>query len=94
MDWIELAQYTNRWDVRLWNVSSWLRIRICGLCGYGLDRAASGFGQVGCAVMDWIELTEDTDRCDLRLWTGSSWLRIRTSGIYGYGMDRAGLGYA
>jgi len=32
------------------------------MCGYGLDRGGSGYGQVGCAVMDWIELDQDTDR--------------------------------
>jgi len=46
MDWIELAQDTDKWDLRLWNGSSWLRIRIGGMCGYGLDRAGSGYGQV------------------------------------------------
>jgi len=38
MDWIELTEGTDRWDVRLWNVSSWLRVRTGGMCGYGLDR--------------------------------------------------------
>jgi len=28
------------------------------MCGYGLYRVASGYEQVGCAVMDWIELPE------------------------------------
>jgi len=32
------------------------------MCGYGLDRACSGYGQVGCEDMDWIELAQDTDR--------------------------------
>jgi len=41
MDWIELAEDTERWDVRLWTGSSWLRIRTGGICGYGLDRVGS-----------------------------------------------------
>jgi len=60
------------------------------MCGYGLDRDSSGYGQVGCAVMEWIELDQDTDRWDVRLGTGSCWLRIRTGGMCGYGLDRAG----
>ena len=39
MEWIELAEGTDRWDVRLWTGSNWLRIRTGGMCGYGLDRA-------------------------------------------------------
>jgi len=39
MDWIELDQYTDRWDVQLWTGSSWLRIRTVGMGGYGLNRA-------------------------------------------------------
>jgi len=39
MDWIELAECTNRWDVRLWTLSNWLRVQTGGMCGYGLDRA-------------------------------------------------------
>jgi len=61
MDWIELAQDTDMWDVRLWTGSSWLRIRTGRICVYGLDRAGSVYGQVRCAVMDWIELAEHTD---------------------------------
>jgi len=38
-DWIELAEGTDRWDVRLWTGSSWLSVRTDGICGYGLDRA-------------------------------------------------------
>ena len=90
MDWIELAKDTDGRDVRLWNGSSWLRIRTGGMCDYGLDRAGSGYGEVGCAVMNWIELVQDTDRWDVRLWTGSNWLRIRTGEMCGYGLDRAG----
>ena len=59
------------------------------MCGYGMDRAGPGYGQVGCAVMDWIEIAQDTERCFVRLWIGSSWIRIRTGGIYCYGNDRA-----
>jgi len=62
MYWIEVAQDADRWDVRLWIGSSCLRIRIGGMCGYGLDRAGSGYGQLGCAFMDWIDLAEDTNR--------------------------------
>jgi len=58
------------------------------MCGYGMDRDASVYEQVGCAVMDWIELAEGTDRWDVRLWTGSSRLRVRTGGMCGYGLDR------
>jgi len=57
--------------------------------GYGMYRVASGYGQVGCAVMDWIELAECTDRWDVRLWTVSSCLSVRTGGMCGYGLDRA-----
>jgi len=39
MDWIELAECTDRWDVRLWNVSSYLSVRTGLMCGYGLDRS-------------------------------------------------------
>jgi len=39
MDWIEMAEETDRLDVRLWTVSCWLRVRTSGMCGYGLDRA-------------------------------------------------------
>jgi len=70
MDWIEPAEGTDKLDVRLWTGSSWLRIRTSGMCGYGLDRAGSGYGQVGCAVMDWIELAQYTDKWDVWLWTG------------------------
>ena len=92
MDWIELVQDTDRWDVRLRNGSCCLRIRTGGMCGYGVDRDGSGYGQVGCAVMEWIELAQDTDRWDVRLWTGSNWIRIRTGGMCGYGLVRAGSG--
>jgi len=90
MNRMEMADDTDRWDVRLWNGSRWLRIWTGGMCGYGLDRGGSGYVQVGCAVMDRIELDQDTDRWDVRLWTSSSWLRIRTGGMCGYGLDRAG----
>ena len=30
MDWIELAEGKDRWDVRLWTGSSWPRIRTGG----------------------------------------------------------------
>jgi len=69
MDSIELAQYTDCWDVRLWTGSRWLRIRTGEMCGYGLDRAGSGYEQEGCAVMDWIELAQNKNRWDERLWT-------------------------
>jgi len=39
MDWIELAECTDRWNVRLWTGSSWLRVRTGGMCGYKLDGA-------------------------------------------------------
>jgi len=39
MDWIELTEVTDRWDVRLWTVSSCLSVRTGGMCGYGLDRS-------------------------------------------------------
>jgi len=39
MDWIELAERTDRWDVLLWTGSSCLRVRTGGMFGYGLDRA-------------------------------------------------------
>jgi len=39
MEWIEVAEDTDRWDVRLWTASRWLSIRTGGMCGYGLDRA-------------------------------------------------------
>jgi len=39
MDWVELTEGTDRWDLQLWNVSSCLRVRTGGMCGYGLDRA-------------------------------------------------------
>jgi len=90
MDWIELVKDNDRWDVRSWNGSSRIRIRTGGMYGYGIDRAALGYGQVGCAVMDWIELAQDTERWYVRLWIGSSWIRIRTGGMYVYGMDRGG----
>ena len=70
MNWMELAEGTERWDVRLWTGRSLLRIRTGGMCGYGLDRGGSGYGQVGCADMDWMEMAEDRDRWDVRLWTG------------------------
>jgi len=70
MNWMELAEYTDRWDVRLWNGSRWLSIRTGGICCYGLDTVSSGYGQVGCAVMDWIEVAQDTDRWDVMLWNG------------------------
>jgi len=60
------------------------------MCGYGLVRVGSEYGQVGCMVMVWIELAEDTDMWFVRLWTGSSWLRIRKGGMCGYGLDRVG----
>jgi len=90
MDGFELAQNTDKWDVRLWNGSSWPRTQTGVMCGYGLDRVGSGYGKVGCAVMDWIELAECTDRWDVRLWTGSRRLRVRTGGMCGYGLDRVG----
>jgi len=62
MDWIELARNTDRWDVRLWTESSWLSVRTGGMCGYGLDRTACRYGQVGCVVMNWMEMVEFTDR--------------------------------
>jgi len=62
LDWIELSQDKDRWDVMLWTGSTCLRIRTGRMCGYGLDRACSANGQVGFAVMDLIELAEDTDR--------------------------------
>jgi len=52
MDWIELAQDTECWDVRLWTGSSWLSIRTGGMYGYGMYRAGLGYGYVVCAVMD------------------------------------------
>jgi len=90
MDLIEVAQNKNRWDERLWNGSSWLRRTTGGMCGYGMDRVGSEYGQVRCMVMEWIELAEVTDRWDVRLWTGSSWLSVWTGGMCGYGLDRAG----
>jgi len=60
------------------------------MCGYGLDRGCSGYGQVGCAVMDCIELDQDTDRWDVLLWTGSRWLSVRTGGMCGYELDGIG----
>jgi len=51
------------------------------MCGYGMDRGGSGYGQVGCAVMDWIEMAEDRDRWVVWLWSGSSWMRVRTGGM-------------
>jgi len=39
MDWIEMAECTDRGDVCLWAGSSWLSVRTVGMCGYGLDRA-------------------------------------------------------
>jgi len=39
MDRIELTDVTDRWDVWLRTVSSCLRVRTGGMCGYGLDRA-------------------------------------------------------
>jgi len=90
MDWIEVAQVRDRWDVRLWTGSRWLRIRTCVMCSYGLDRVGSGYGQVGCAVLDWIELAQDTDRWDVLLCKGSSWLRLRTGGMCGYELDGTG----
>jgi len=68
MDWIELDQNRDRWNVRLWNGSSWPRIRTGGMCGNGLDRDCSGYGKVFCAVMDWIELDQDKDRWHILLW--------------------------
>jgi len=70
MDWIDLAEGTDWWDVRLWTGTSWLCYRTGGMCGYGFDRGGSGNGQLGCAVMDWIEVVPNTDRLDVRLWTG------------------------
>jgi len=70
MEWIELAEGTDRWDVRLWIVSSFLMVRTGGMCGNGLYRVASGYEQVGCAVMECIELARGTNRWDVRLWTG------------------------
>jgi len=90
MNWMEMADDTDRWYVRLWTGSSWLRIRTMGMCGYGMNRVSSGYGQVGCAFMDWIEVAQDTDRWDVRLWTGYSWMSLRTDRMCGYGLDRAG----
>jgi len=93
MEWIDLAECTDWWDVRLWTGSSWLSVRTGGMCSYGLDRAGLGYEQEGCAVMDWIELAQNKDRWDERLWTGSSWLRITTGGMCGHGMDLVGSEY-
>jgi len=41
------------------------------MCGYGLDRDGSEYGQMGCAVMDWIELVKYNDRWDVRIGIGS-----------------------
>jgi len=90
MEWIELAEDTDRWDVRLWTGSSWIRIRTGGMYGNGMDRAVSGYGQVGCAVMDWIEIAQDKEMWDVRLWIGSCWIRLRTGRMCCYGLDRAG----
>ena len=90
MDWFELAQNKERWDVLLWNGSSWPRIQTGGMCAYGLDRVCSVYGKVGCAVMDWIELDKDKDSWYVWLWNGSSWLRIWKGGMCGYGLDRGG----
>jgi len=67
MDWIELVKHNDRWDMRLWIGSSWLRIRTGGLCVYELDRAGPGYRQVGCVSMNRIELAQDTERWDERL---------------------------
>jgi len=69
MDWIEVAEHTDSWDVWLWTGSRWLMLRTGGMCGYELDGTGGGYGQVGCAVMDWIEVDQYTDRWDVRLWT-------------------------
>jgi len=37
MDWIEVAEDTDRLDVWLWTGSSWLSLRTGGMCGYELD---------------------------------------------------------
>jgi len=34
MDWNELAEITDRLDVRLWTLSSWLSVLTGGMCGY------------------------------------------------------------
>jgi len=39
MESIDLSEYTDRLDVRLWTGSRWLRIRTVWLCGYGMDRS-------------------------------------------------------
>jgi len=39
METIELSEYTDKLDVRLWTVSRWLSIRTGGMCGYGLNRS-------------------------------------------------------
>jgi len=39
MDWIDLAEGKDWWDVRLWTGSILLSVRTGGMCGYGLDRA-------------------------------------------------------
>jgi len=31
MDWIEMAEDTDRWDVWLWTGSSWMRVRTGGM---------------------------------------------------------------
>jgi len=62
MDWIEVAQFADRWDLRLWTGWRWLRIGTGGMCGYVLDRGGSGYGQVGFAVVEWIELAEVTEK--------------------------------
>jgi len=36
MDWIEMTECTDKWDVLLWTVSSCLSVRTVGMCGYGL----------------------------------------------------------
>jgi len=81
MDWIEVAQVTDRWDVRLWTGWRCLRIGTGGMCCYGLDRGGSGYGHDGCVVVDWIEMAEFTDRWDVWLWTVSSWKSERTGGM-------------
>jgi len=37
MDWFEMAECTDRWDVLLWTGSRWLSVGTGGICGYELD---------------------------------------------------------
>ena len=67
VDWIGLAQDTDRWQTL---VSAVINIRVPGNAGNFLTSCKPvscsrrmDFQEVGCGCMDWIGLAQDRDRC-------------------------------